>query len=82
MNYIKKHNQSGFAIDDKVKIKRKAKNNERGWFNSWSIDMDKLVNNEYVIVANANECGFLIKAEDGFYLVPFFILSKKNFNKS
>ena len=75
--YIYMQSKCGIKVGDKIKVLRKASNQELGWSNNWNPDMDYLVGNTYN-VSEVNKNGICVKRKDCFknWFLPFFILEK------
>ena len=77
--YLVGHENCGIEVGDKVRIKRKAKDRELGWKNSWVEEMNIAVGKVGEVRSDKGECGFTLhfsnKAINGF-VFPFFVLEK------
>ena len=71
--YLTMQNACGIKVGDKVKVLRKAEDNEMGWKNNWSESMNKYINDDIYSVAHINELGIHL---DTYRAFPFFVLEK------
>lgn len=80
MDYLKKHQESGLKVGDKVKLIRKSFIGEYGWNVYWNSSlMNKNIGKFGEIIQDADDRGFVIRfkgSEDYFY--PYFVLEKVN----
>lgn len=76
--YLTLHKACGIEVGDMVKVLRKAKRKEMGWFHSWSCHMDHLIGEEFDVREDRGNGGFEIWDEDAdqAWVVPFFVLEK------
>lgn len=74
--YIERQNECGIKVGDKVKVIRKAEDNEDGWGEVWTPRMDAAVGNEYKVTDNKGIDGFSIGFRGADFTVPYFVLSK------
>lgn len=72
-DYLAFHNVSGLAVGDKVKVVRKANDNEMGWDNDWVEDMDGCVGKVLTIIEDRGILGWRL---DGGRCFPTFVLQK------
>jgi hypothetical protein len=75
--YFEKHKKSGIKIGDKVKVLRRAENNEEGWRNSWEKEMDNSIGKILKVTNDSEECGFELDDCMQNFEYPYFILEKK-----
>lgn len=62
---------SGIQVGDKVKILRKARNNEMGWLYCWSEEMDTLIDTIHIVTEITKDGLYRISNR---FNLPFFIL--------
>ena len=80
--YIKDEEASGFKVGDKVKILRKAIDNEDGWGCSWIPEMDKAIGEIGTISKIYSKLGQGIQIDFNdptlplYYAYPYFVLEK------
>ncbi len=78
--YLMGHKKCEIKIGDKVRIKRKAKDFESGWDNSWIKDMNPAVGEIGIVIVDWNKAGFELdfpkKADIGGFSFPYFVLEK------
>jgi len=71
--YIENQANSGLAVGDKVKVLRKAENNENGWSNNWLSEMNDNIG-KIVNITDFEKFGVNVKESD--YSYPYFVLEK------
>ena len=69
--YLKHHKRFRANIGDNVFVFRSAVDNENGWYNSWSSDMDNTVGRTLKIIWDAGKYGF---GMDNGFRYPYFVL--------
>jgi hypothetical protein len=70
MSYLEGHKNSGIKIGDRVKVLRKANDEENDWSNAWVDNMDKYIGQIVMVLDDGNLLGFQI----GNYHFPYFVL--------
>jgi len=74
-SYLERHKACGLKVGDRVRVTRKAKDNEDGWENPWLIDKDPMVGKTYPITKDDNSCGFELD-NIAWAHFPYFVLEK------
>lgn len=87
-DYLDGHTRCGIKVGDIVKVTRKAETDESGWNNVWVDEMDAIVGEELVVVADTSERGFDLRPITGElrdrmgcptphdFSFPYFVLEK------
>lgn len=85
--YLESHRNCGIKVGDRVRVMRKAEDEEDGWNNCWAgvedgplPGMYAYIGVEGVVVLDDDEYGFEIDAgidtDVGIYSFPYFVLEK------
>lgn len=75
-DYLAFHEASGLKVGDKVKITRKASDNEIGWSNVWVDKMDRYIGDIGEIIEDDKNDGWLVDVRGIKHDFPTFILQK------
>lgn len=74
--YLALSKASGIKVGDTVKVLRKAKDDEMGWSNSWTIDMDGSIGKTFTVKRDDDYAGFRLDNSGWGQSFPFFVLEK------
>ena len=77
-SYEKRQRECGLKVGDFVKILRKAKDDENGWDNYWSEEMDTWVGKTGEIIGGSEGVGLkvFLEEENDWWFFPYFVLEK------
>ena len=73
LDYLTGHKNSGLKVRNKVRVIRRAKNRENGWYNGWAEEMNDYVGCTFEITEDNNDKGFELGNVWNF---PYFVLEK------
>ena len=83
-SYEERQRECGLKVGDKVKILRKAKDDENGWDNYWFEEMDTWVGKTGEIIEDGGGEGLkvFLEEENDWWFFPYFVLEKVEDNET